>query len=488
MPNAEQEGMLSEWLVTLRKHRNYMLRERIEGYDGNNSAVEGEYSDLQTQGVSCPLTCPLRRHGVESAGLFKAKKKTGQVAYRTVGEVQSARTTELRSESRWYKQINSDVLQRNIARLDTAFKNFWEHGRGYPSFKNFATFKSFEYKPRQVKLLVNQRNSEKHRYSLACLPGIGDMRYFDSRPIPADAEQRTVTVIRKADGWYMSVLLVLPDELPELKPIESVKSLVGVDVGINQLASLSDGSFVENPRPATNRKTRRLMRIRQRRVNRKVKGSKNRAKAGKTVASLHNKIRNKRDAVGWHAAKKIVDTAEAITHEDLNITGMSKRCKLKKSENGRFLPNGQSAKRGLNRAILDAGWGTIFQKIGWLAMKAGRPVVQFRTPYSSQECPKCGHIDKSSRDGEKFVCTNCGHVDHADTKAARTGVSRTMQDYNLHFKPKKLRADCPKVTLSRYAAARKGKRQQAKNLIQLSLFDLTERMPNLERFGESPSL
>jgi putative transposase len=84
----------------------------------------------------------------------------------------------------------------------------------------------------------------------------------------------------------------------------------------------------------------------------------------------------KRDAHQWKAAKIVVNTADAVAHEDLNILGMKKRCKPKKA-NGRFMPNGQSAKRGLNRSISDAAWGGIFQKIAWLALKTGKPVVKY---------------------------------------------------------------------------------------------------------------
>ncbi len=105
------------------------------------------------------------------------------------------------------------------------------------------------------------------------------MRYLDSRTIPINADIRTVTVIKEADGWYMSVLLNLPESLPKVPDIETVKSAVGIDVGINKLISLSDGSFVQNPKFATNKKTRRQLRIRQRRVNRKIKGSNNRKKS-----------------------------------------------------------------------------------------------------------------------------------------------------------------------------------------------------------------
>jgi putative transposase len=116
------------------------------------------------------------------------------------------------------------------------------------------------------------------------------MRYLDSRSIPENAEIRTIVVLKEADGWYISVLLDLPQTLPEVADIESVESAVGIDVGINQLISLSDGSFVENPRVSTNKRIRRRLRIRQRRVNRKLKGSRNRSKAGIVVAKLHRKV------------------------------------------------------------------------------------------------------------------------------------------------------------------------------------------------------
>jgi putative transposase len=267
--------------------------------------------------------------------------------------------------------------------------------------------------------------------------------------------------MKEADGWYMSVLLNLPESLPEIAAINSVKSAVGIDVGINKLISLSDGSFVENPRLATNKRIRRRLRIRQRRVNRKVKDSSNRKKAGIQVVILHKKIADKRNDFQWKAAKKVVDTAEAIIREDLNIKGMKSRCKPKRVR-GRFMPNGQSAKRGLNRSISDASWGELFSKIAWLALKAGKPVLSVNPKFTSQECSACHHVSKMNRDGEKFVCEECGHIDHADTQASRTILGR----YNLKFvskDAKNLRGDSAKVTLVSYDSASDGERNQGKN-------------------------
>jgi len=488
-PNIEQLALMAEWLVTLRKHRNYCLRERENGWSNNNRAsdqpvnyVYGSYCDIDTRtewGSCSPLTCPVVKHGVTSAELTKLSK--GVLKWGSASDIQMKRTTQLRHENVYYSRIDSDVLQRNIAHLDTAFQGFWQDGRGFPKYARFATFKSFEYKPKRCKFEVDRAQGKKHRYSRVYLPLIGWMSYNESRPIPENAETRTVTITRKSDGWYISVLLNLPELLPEETPLSRVSSIVGIDVGINQLVAVSDGSFIENPKIGTNKRFRRRLKIRQRRLNRKHKGSKNRAKAGIAVAKLHRSVTDKRDAHQWKTAKIVVDTAEAIAHENLNILGMKKRCKPQRV-NGRFMPNGQSAKRGLNRSISDAAWGGLFQKIAWLALKIGKPVVKYNPKNTSRECSKCEHISPDNRDGEKFICSNCGHIDHADTQAARTGLKRVGLKF-VSIRRKNLPTDCGEVMPVRDGAASHGKRQQARNpkskakpeagiIEQLSIFDL----------------
>ena len=354
-------------------------------------------------------------------------------------------------------------MQGNLAKLDAAYAGFFQHKRGFPAFRKASNFNSFQYKPDQAKLTVNRASPKKRCYSHVYLPGLGEMRYLNSRVIPEDAEPRTITILKEADGWHMSILLNLPEPLPSVAELETVNSAVGIDVGINKLISLSDGSFVENPRFATHKKTRRLLRLRQRRVNRRVKGSNNRRKAGLEVAKLHKKIADKRNDFQWKAAKKIVETAEAVVHEDLNIKGMKSRCKPKKQK-GRFMPNGQSAKRGLNRSISDASWGELFSKIAWLAAKSGKPVLAVNPKHTSQECSACHHISKDNRDGEKFVCGACGHIDHADTQASRTILGRADLKF-VSTRRKNLPGDSRKVTPSQYKdiPAPKGKRGEGRN-------------------------
>lgn len=126
------------------------------------------------------------------------------------------------------------------------------------------------------------------------------------------------------------------------------------------------------------------------------------------------------------------------------------------------MPNGQSAKRGLNRSISDASWGDLTQKIEWVAAKSGKPVLAVNPQYTSQECSNCGHVSKDNRDGEKFICQECGHIDHADTQASRTILRRAKLKF-VSKDAKSLRGDSPKVTLVRYDAASNGERHQGKN-------------------------
>jgi putative transposase len=237
------------------------------------------------------------------------------------------------------------------------------------------------------------------------------------------------------------MLVKSSEVLPQEKEPTSV---LGIDVGINKLVALSDGSFIENKQITTNPKTARRLAIRQRAASRKTKGSKNKAKAYNMLANQQHKLSLKRDGYNWQAATKIVKTADAIAREDLNIPKMVKCAKPKPDAKGGYKRNGAAAKSGLNKRILDCGWGDLFQKIAWLAAKAGKPVLTVNPRHTSQECPKCHHTEKGNRDGEKFVCRACGYAEHADTGASRKIAKRG----GLSFPPnqRRLPTDCGKVT------------------------------------------
>lgn len=114
-----------------------------------------------------------------------------------------------------------------------------------------------------------------------------------------------------------------------------------------------------------------------------------------------------------------------IAYEDLNIKGMVKRCSPK-MENGRYIKNGQAAKRGLNRVILDAGLGELKNKVKSLSWRTGLTVIEVNPRHSSQECSCCGYVSPTNRDKEKLLCERFGHIADADIDAAIVIAQRAL--------------------------------------------------------------
>ncbi|MFQ4161523.1 RNA-guided endonuclease InsQ/TnpB family protein [Scytonema millei] len=429
-PRENQSKVMDSWLDMQRSLFNWFLADRIDGY--YQTFVMGEYCDIRTRTEQCPLTCSLSKNS-NLHNPWKNPDKNGVVKKRSASLMQDAYLAEMKQARPWYKTIHSNVLQMLVKRLECSMEGFFKHGRGFPSFKNRSNFRSFQYKPGDVKLDGNK----------IYLPLIGWMRFYNSRPIPQGFEIRTVTLRKKADGWYTSIL-IRDDSVPDYPTPKEVNTIVGVDMGLTKLVHCSDGSEFDNPRPSTSKKGKRTLKIRQRRLSRKKKGSANRKKEAQKLARLHKKRADKRSAYQWLVASKIVRKADAISVEDLNIKGMKARCKPKPDDvkQGRFLKNGQSAKRGLNRSISDASWGTLIEKIQYAAAKSGKSFFKVDPKNTSRTCSKCGVVDALSRFGEKFVCTSCGHEAHADKQAAVNIKTRAVQQNGLTIKKlKKVRRD-----------------------------------------------
>ena len=405
-PNLTQSDKMSIWVGMLRSHYNWCLNDRISQYAAQY--IQGDYCDLRTKSSACPLTCFVSKNGARGEPWKDSSQKNPR---RSAGDIQITALPELKKARPWYSGIDSTVLQQNVKRLDIAYKNFFE-GRGFPKFKNRSNFTSFTYS-----MGVKVDGSKIY------LPKLGWMRFHNSRSIPNGFTIKAATIRKRQDGWYVSIRIedkTVPDYVA--KPLTEVKKIIGCDLGITKLIHLSDNHQIKNPQFSTNKKAKRTLKIRQRRVSKKSKGSSNRKKAAKRVGIFHKKIADKRQAYQWKTANQVASrNVDAIAVENLNISGMKSRCQPKIDElSGRFLKNGQSIKKGLNRSISDASWGELILKIEYLAGKQGKIVIKVNPKHSSQECRNCGHIDKSNRDGEKFICTQCGYMTHADIGAAKT--------------------------------------------------------------------
>ncbi len=434
---SQDETMIS-WLGMLRGMVNYNLADRIDSY--SQGFIQGDFCSLQSKAEACPLTCSVVRSASngepwkeDKPSLRRGKRDQPFNPRRSAYEMQSSGLKTLRKARPWYKSVNVDVLQQALRHLDTAFNRFFQNKSGFPRFKSRKDFNSFEFKPGTVKVKGHH----------IIFPTLGDIRFFKSRNIPKSWEIRTVTVIREPDGWYVSILL-RDETVPErqLKTIDELQSVNGVDRGIKKIAAMADGTV--EPNPLIGKRFQRRLEIRQRRLSRKKKGSENRAKMRQGMARLHQKIRRVRTDFQWKLARRIANSADVIGFESLNVSGMQARCKPKIDPGtGKFVRNGQTAKAGLNKAISDAAWYSLRLKTEHQANKLGNWVVDVPAHHSSQECSKCHFISPTNRDGEKFVCENenCGHHEDADVDAAVVIAQRAVEKLGIVS----LRVVSPKV-------------------------------------------
>jgi len=176
--------------------------------------------------------------------------------------------------------------------------------------------------------------------------------------------------------------------------------VVGVDLGVKAALTCSNGEVFDAPKPLKN--ALRRLKIRQRRVTRKVKGSKNREKAKMQVSRLHERITNLRNDWTHKITTKLVRENQAIGLEDLNVSGMLRNHKLA-------------------RAIADIGFGEIRRQVTYKALRYASELVLYpRFAPSSKKCHVCGHVLAAlSLSVREWMCPHCGDFHDRDLNAAK---------------------------------------------------------------------
>ncbi len=135
---------------------------------------------------------------------------------------------------------------------------------------------------------------------------------------------------------------------------------------------------------------------------------------------MHGSVARQRLDHAHKIALELVRAYDVIVHEDLNITNMTARPEPRPNDDDGYSSNGAAAKSGLNKSILDAGWGIFLRVLSAKAESAGRTVVAVDPRYTSQRCARCGHVATGNRVIQaEFRCLACGHQAHADVNAAR---------------------------------------------------------------------
>jgi putative transposase len=310
---------------------------------------------------------------------------------------------EIRPE---YHDVHSQVLQDVLLRLKRTFDDFFRRVRegqnpGYPRFQGRNRFTSFTYPQSGFSL------SEKH----VTLSKIGTLRVKVHRNV--EGVTKTCTIKHEAGQWYV----IFSCEVTQPEPLPMSSEDVGIDVGITHFAALSNGEFIESPRHY--RKAEKRLKKLQAALSRKKHGSHRRKKAVQKVSKAHRKVRNQRRDFAHKASRKLVNRYQMMVLEELQTKTLVSRPKPKQDEEtGHYLPNGASAKAGLNKSITDAGWGMFTEILCVKAECAGRVVAFVDPKYTSQMCSNCGTVKMKTLD-ERWHSCECGCELDRDTNAAK---------------------------------------------------------------------
>ena len=296
--------------------------------------------------------------------------------------------------------VYSQVLQEVCTRVDLAFKAFFRRVKsgekevGYPRFKGYGRYDSFTY-PQTGFVLDNNRLS---------LSKIGEVKMVLHRPL--EGKCKTLTVQRDAIGkWYACFSCeVEPKLLPD------TEKAVGIDVGLESFATLSNGEKVNNPRFF--RQEEKKLAKAQRKLSKAEKGTPERAKRRKVVAYTYQRIANRRKDFAHKLSRQLVNEYGLIAFEKLNTNGMLKNHCLAKS-------------------ISDAAWNQLIQFATYKAEEAGRVVVLVNPRNTSKMCSRCGVLVEKDLSVRVHKCPTCGLEMDRDENAAINILGLGLQSLGL---------------------------------------------------------
>lgn len=366
--------------------------------------------------------CSLYNAALENRRNSWRDRKLNVSCYTQCAQLSDIRAFDPERQGRW----SFSSQQATLRRLDRAFAAFFRRVKagetpGYPRFKSAGVFDTVTWPSDGDGCRWDSAPDQ--NVTRVRLQGVGHVRVHQHRPIRGRV--KTVSVKREGKRWY--VILSCDDVAAE--PLPATGAIVGIDMGIASYLTTSDGEHVPNPRHG--RAAAEELATAQQALARCKRGSNRRRKARERTSAAQRKVRLQRLDHAHKTALDLVRDYDVITHEDLRIANMVRAPKAKPDPEapGAFLPNGASAKAGLNRSISDAGWGLFLGILHAKAESAGRVVVAVDPRNTSRTCPECGHVAAENRvTQDKFHCAGCGHTAHADVVGAinvlRAGLAR----------------------------------------------------------------
>lgn len=306
----------------------------------------------------------------------------------------------------WLAEGPSQPQQHVLKRLDEAYQRFFKKTGGFPRFKKHDDDAGIRF-PAANQFVLDQVNGR------IKLPKIGWLRLRQSRAVKG--EIRNVTVTREGSRWLVSIQTRTPARLLAA----GLMPTLGIDLGVTAFAATSEGQIIE-PLNALKKQAQRLGRY-QRSVARKVKGSCNRKKAVKRLGALHRRIARQRNDWLHQLTSRLANEHPVITIEDLRIMNMTASARGTAAKPGKRVKQ----KFGLNKSILDQGWGEFTRQLGYKLAAVGGELIAVNPAYSSRTCRMCDHESADNRKTQAlFACAACRHTEHADLHAAKVILQR----------------------------------------------------------------
>ena len=304
----------------------------------------------------------------------------------------------------------SHTLQQAIADCHKAFMDWFDKSqtnKGRPNYKKKQKGGSVRF-PRTPALSIEDNQAK--------LPKLGLVKFRRSRRVKG--EIRNITVSLKNGRWYMSVMVIQQVQ----KPVHQSKTSVGIDRGIAVFAAVTDGTEHTMIKPLNSfRRTEKKLAKAQRRLKNKIKFSSNWKRQQKKIARIHERIANQRADYLHKISTDISKSHAMIFVENLNVRGMSGSAKGTEENPGRNV----RAKAGLNKAILDQGWGMFGTQLEYKAKIYGGDVMEVPARNTSRTCPCCRHVSADNRKTQAdFVCVECGYAENADIVGALNVLAR----------------------------------------------------------------
>ena len=302
--------------------------------------------------------------------------------------------TQWRQEDPEARALPVSLQRTTLKRLDEAYKAFFRRVKlggkpGFPRFRGKGWFDSFGF--RQFCGITLREG----RLRFKGMPG--SLRIHQHRPMPPDSSVKSCTVRRDAKGW--AVGFAVDHSTPPLR--EPVRA-VGVDLGISTFAVLSDGKAIPSLRAA--RRAERRLRIVQRALARKVRGSRSRRKARVEVQRCHAATVRRRTNHLHQASARLIRDYDLIAIEALQVKGL--------------------ACSALAKDVRDASWGRFISMLAYKAERAGARLIEVDPRNTSQDCSTCGVRVPKELNERQHRCLHCGLSIDRDLNAARNILNR----------------------------------------------------------------